>query len=864
MSSPDAPRGIEQAALLAEVSWIRRLASELVADRALVDDLVQETCVAALQHAPRERSKLRQWLAEVLRNTLRQHVRAQGRRVAREAAGARPEALEATDRLVERVALQRELVDAVLTLDEPYRTAVLLRFFEELPPRAIAARLDVPVATVQSRLTRALAKLRERLDQRHGPQGAWAVVLLPWVRGLDPRATTPLLPLVMKTKLSLAVAATALAAGAFVWWQAGETPARGAAAEEPARLARSGGGDDGGGAPSSAAPARPAREGLARPAQEPVSSEPVVLPEPWQVRLRVLDAEGQPLAGLAVRAEESSEVLGTSRAGGWCLFETRAAALRLVSADARWVTVHEGHAARASAYDPVLVAAPAITLGGVVVDEARRPLAGASVQFRLPHGFRTRFSDVLDASAQQAWRVQSDADGRFLFESVPAVREALLNAVLAGYDMEELAAPESSDATLELVLFRPLPPVQGALRGRVVDVSGAAVPDARVGLGLASVLSDERGDFSIPFRRALTTDELVATKAGYLPARMERPSEPDEASSGWPDHVVLVLPGPALALRGHVLDVEGAPVAGARVWLHDPTPGAPVGRMPTTLEGLMAGAEVPARALESQASLPEEDGDSYTDSWGSARSPSAFWSWVTTDSSGGFDLTGLEARRYRLDVQRPGTLEVVTSEPFHAGESGVVVRLPAREVFAEVRGRVRGPDGRALAGLSLELYRPMRDVTARVFGGRSRVVMSEFGDSVTSGADGSFRFTNVPRSGASLTVRGDDIVPTKVDIASDELEIVVDLRCHLEVVLREPVARYDRIEVADEQGQGLDLMVLSNGGMQAWTDVDLVDGRSGVLSVSSRARLLRLFKDDALQGTLTIDLDLDEVNRIEL
>jgi hypothetical protein len=286
--------------------------------------------------------------------------------------------------------------------------------------------------------------------------------------------------------------------------------------------------------------------------------------------------------------------------------------------------------------------------------------------------------------------------------------------------------------------------------------------------------------------------------------------------------------------------------------------------MPTTLEGLMAGAEVPARALESQANLPAEDGDNFTDSWSTVRSPSAFWNWVVTDSAGGFDLAGLEARRYRLEVQRPGTLEVVLSEAFEAGQSGVVVRLPAPEVFAEVRGRVVGPDGRAVSGISLELFRPMADVTARVFGGRSRVVMSEYGASTTSGADGTFRFSDVPKAGAALIVRGDDIVPSKVEVTAAELEVVVDLRCHFEVVLREPVGRFDRIEVADEDGQGLDLMVLSKGSTQAWTDVELVDGRSGVLSVSSEARSLRLYQGGALAGTLALNLRPGEVNRIEL
>jgi RNA polymerase sigma-70 factor (ECF subfamily) len=854
--------GLDHGALLSEVSWIRRLARELVADRDLADDLVQETCIAALEHAPRERSKLRQWLAQVLRNALRQRARADGRRGARERGGAKPEALEATDRLVERVALQRELVGAVLELEEPYRSTILQRFFEELPPRAIAERAGLPVATIQSRLTRGLARLRARLDEEHGPNGAWALVFLPWTRELVPPAPIPLFPLVMKTKLTLSVAATALVAGALVWWSAGDDPARGAQEEAPAPLARSTG-DGGAGAAAPSAAVRPAREGLARPQTSAPTATPAPLGESWQVRLRVLDAEGLPLAGLAVRANDAPEVLGTSTAGGWCLFETRAEALRLVAADARWVTIHEGTPVRASSYDPVLVAAPALELAGSVVDEAGRALAGASVQFRLPRGFRTRFSEVLEATVERSWRTLSDAEGRFHFEGVPAVREAQLNAVLAGYDMDERLAPETSDLALELVLYRPRSVAAGALRGQILDPSGAFVPGARVGLGLASVTSDERGEFSLSLARALTTDELVATKAGYLPARLERPAEPDAESSGWPEHVVLVLGGPALALRGRVVDHEGVPVSGARLWLHDPTPGAPIGRMPTTLEGLMAGAEVPARALESQATLPAEDGDGFSDSWSRAGAPNALWNHVTTDGSGAFELVGLEARRYRLDVLRPGSLEVVTSDSFSAGADEVVVRLSEPDEFPEVRGRIVDADGRALADVEVELFRPLVDVTARVFGGQSRIVLSEYGSSLRTGVDGSFRFERVPRSGASLTVRGDDIVPTKVDVGAAELEVVIDARCHLEVVLRDPVARFDRIEVSDEDGQGLDLMVLTSGSTQAWTDVELVEGRSGVLSVSSRARNLRFFKDGALAATFTLDLRPGEVNRLE-
>ena len=68
---------------------------------------------------------------------------------------------------------------AVLTLAEPYRATVLLRFFEGLPPRLIAARLGVPVATVHSRLQRALAQLRHQLDHDFAGRPQWLAAFAP-------------------------------------------------------------------------------------------------------------------------------------------------------------------------------------------------------------------------------------------------------------------------------------------------------------------------------------------------------------------------------------------------------------------------------------------------------------------------------------------------------------------------------------------------------------------------------------------------------------------------------------------------------------------------------------------------------------
>lgn len=167
--------------LLSESVWLASLARALLGgDEASVDDVVQEARLAALQSAPEDPGHARAWLARVTRNfALRVRLR-RTRRERRERAAAVPEALPSTLELVERVNAQRRVSAAVVALEEPYRSVVLLRWFDALTVREVAERLGVPVETVRTRLRRALAQLRKELDSSFGSRDAWAALLLPW------------------------------------------------------------------------------------------------------------------------------------------------------------------------------------------------------------------------------------------------------------------------------------------------------------------------------------------------------------------------------------------------------------------------------------------------------------------------------------------------------------------------------------------------------------------------------------------------------------------------------------------------------------------------------------------------------------
>ncbi|MEW6745469.1 MAG: sigma-70 family RNA polymerase sigma factor [Planctomycetota bacterium] len=166
--------------LLRHMGWLRRLARSLVLDQDRADDLVQDTCLTALEHPPRRQEGLRAWLSCVLLNRLRDLLRRERRHAAREKTAATKEATASTSDVVERAELQRRLAEAVVRLAEPYRTTLLLRYFDDLAPKEIARRLNLPGATVRVRLKRGLDLLREHFDREHGGnRKAWCQLMLP-------------------------------------------------------------------------------------------------------------------------------------------------------------------------------------------------------------------------------------------------------------------------------------------------------------------------------------------------------------------------------------------------------------------------------------------------------------------------------------------------------------------------------------------------------------------------------------------------------------------------------------------------------------------------------------------------------------
>ncbi len=178
MPSSDEQLQIEE--LLQHEDFVRGLAHGLVFEGGRVDDIVQNTWLAALKRPPVPGPGLRAWLATLVRNVARQHWRSEERRRHREQRGFSPTTISTPEELLEREELRRRLVQALSQLDDRHRDVVLLRFFEGLPPRAIATHLGVPAETVKTRLKRAMARLRGQLDDLHeGSRRSWQLALVP-------------------------------------------------------------------------------------------------------------------------------------------------------------------------------------------------------------------------------------------------------------------------------------------------------------------------------------------------------------------------------------------------------------------------------------------------------------------------------------------------------------------------------------------------------------------------------------------------------------------------------------------------------------------------------------------------------------
>lgn len=524
MNPPVPPDHVERrdavlAGLLAERSWLRRVARALVHDEHEADDLEQSVWAAALARPPTQAHSPRGWLATVLRRLRARRVRGAVRLRARERGAARAEALPDTAALVAEAELQRRVLEAVLALPADLREAVLLRHHQGLEVASVAERQGVPLETARTRLRRGLAAVRAHLDASHGGERhAWRGALQAFAgtaalgRGVGVGAASTAGGVVMASK-AWVVGTALVALGAGGWMLARRVadsdlpPVRGLPAD-----------------PSPGPGSAPRLQGAA-PARAEASAPPVPLAAEDPVasvrlRGRVTLPDGGPAAAARLRLERPtgrSYEATTDDAGAFLLLAGPPPGeagewLGLTAAQGDLVgTVGVFLPPGGSAAPPRTVR---LTLGRATPIRARvvaqgRPVPGARVALQaMPRGFP---APVLEAS--------SDAQGRVALGAWPRGTYRLLAAAPHGGRAQAwcVLPYETDEVTLAVGAGRDL-------RVRVLE-QGTDRPVAGATVRVYEDLSDAtRGVTPVPYAPApavAPTDAAGETLLSGLDERAE-------------------------------------------------------------------------------------------------------------------------------------------------------------------------------------------------------------------------------------------------------------------------------------------------------------------------------------------------------
>ena len=572
-------------ALTQHAAFVRRIALGLARDESSADDLTQEAWLAAIERPPRAGGSIRGWLRRVVTNASRQSHRRESRRRAREdrvALGESSDQPDVADQ-VDREALLRSVVDAVLALEEPYRSTVLDHFYGGRTARQIAVDRDLPLGTVEARLRRAIQRLRADLDRTHRDRRRWSHGLLA-ITGADTAATaaaTSFLPEILMSTHAKVLTSAAIAIGIAVAValpeRAGDDPLvepqRRSVAAPPGRDAD---------APTD----RVSLEQDENPASETGSldltstsdTSPTAAAVPHIAGV-VVDGELRPVAGATVSIVGEDVRPVTDEAGR---FATTVAESR----DSYTIEATAPRYARSCVtvvserLESVRIILPGAggSVTGVVLDPAGRPLPGATVSL----GPRTKWDQVELPDGSQGYRrpdVQwTDDDGRFRadhlwVELASVVVESRKHPTWIGG--VEVVPAETRHLEIRLA--------HGAdIEGRITDERGHPVADLTVHVGPQRLDEDRsvRTDSAGRFVARGVTPGWIALSAEHPELGSARRRVETHAGDRATCDLTL---GHAASIAGRVIDHRGEPASGVAVELR--VPGHSVDRATSGADG---------------------------------------------------------------------------------------------------------------------------------------------------------------------------------------------------------------------------------------------------------------------------------------
>jgi len=144
------------------------LALRVIRDRALAEDAVQEAFVSVWRSAARfepNRGTARVWVLSLVHRRAVDIVRREERRHSKRSFYAAAAAVESAEEATWFVAERRRVQDALDRLPESLGQLLQLAYYGGLTQSEIAKRLDIPLGTVKSRTSTALARLRRLLTE---------------------------------------------------------------------------------------------------------------------------------------------------------------------------------------------------------------------------------------------------------------------------------------------------------------------------------------------------------------------------------------------------------------------------------------------------------------------------------------------------------------------------------------------------------------------------------------------------------------------------------------------------------------------------------------------------------------------------
>ena len=151
---------------------VRGLVWGLVGDRSDAEDVAQDAFLRAFRGLSsfRGRSRFRTWLFQIALNAARTHRQTRDRSNETTTASGELDSTVMSESLEQGIIARDRLRHALSQLPGEMREAVLLRDVEGFDYREIAEMLDIPIGTVESRIFRGRARLKQALTAQTVPE----------------------------------------------------------------------------------------------------------------------------------------------------------------------------------------------------------------------------------------------------------------------------------------------------------------------------------------------------------------------------------------------------------------------------------------------------------------------------------------------------------------------------------------------------------------------------------------------------------------------------------------------------------------------------------------------------------------------